>query len=228
MGEGTTLNKQAMTSLVALAGGATLLVLAACVTNTATTGRDNQGRVTHHTEWRNIEPHEAIINIADLKGASEPRFLLRTEQRARDNVIVEQRIRFNGMMGYIYVQQAPIFNYATTEQFNDPSVFKKKIDEFYGKRARDVDYDESRKIYNHGKRGGWLHVVRDPDRACIFARVGFLEDSGNKSSVVTDELYDTLVTFRDCSGKRSADDIETFLNGIKIIPPEYNRMLLRG
>ena len=210
---------------VSLAIGATA-ILAACVTNPATTGRDIGGRTMHLAEWRAVEPREAIINIADLKGASEPGFLMRTEQRVRDNALLQQKIRFNGGAGYIHAERTNgLYDYGTTEYFNDPSTAKSQIDKFYGKSIPDTDYKESRKIYSRGKRGGWLYMVRSlssaPDRTCVFASIGFLDNPTKNQR--TDERYDTGIIFRDCSGTRTPDDIEAFLNALKIVPPEYNR-----
>ncbi len=199
--------------------------LAACVTNPAMTGKDIHGATTHHTEWRTVAPREAIINIADLKGASEPRFRLRTERRVRDKELVQQRIYFDVMTGYIGVEHTTaFFDYASTRYVNDPGSIKDRIDEFYGKTVRDADYEESRRIYSRGTRGGWLHVVR----GCIFAGIGFLDESNSRlwTEVSADEHYDTIVDFRDCSRTRTVDDVEAFLNGLKIVPPKYNRAVV--
>lgn len=214
-----------MTSAIAI----TFVWLFVSFVGAAAADRTIGGKIVSHTEWRTMKPQEAVINIADLEGFSHSTFFLRTQQRTRDNVIVEQRLRFNGMDGYIWVQRAPIFDYATTKHFNDQKSAQKKIDRFYGKRIRTVDYEEARRIYRYGTRGGWLHVVRDklrrnaPDRTCIFASLGFLDDRANIPSTTADELYDTVINFRDCSGRRTADDVEAFLNDLRIVRPEYNR-----
>ena len=62
--------------------------------------------------------------------------------------------------------------------------------------------------------------VQDAAQTCFLARVGFLGDTNKPTPV--GEYYDTVVRFRDCSGKRSMDDVEAFLNGMKIVEPEYN------
>ena len=66
--------------------------------------------------------------------------------------------------------------------------------------------------------------VQDTAQTCLLARVGFLGDTNKPTS--PGEYYDTIVRFRDCSGKRSTDDVEAFLNGMKIVEPEYNLMRL--
>ena len=215
-------------TITAFAVAFSLLFLAASVVSQAA-DRTIDGKVVRHGEWRSMKPKEAVINIADRKDFSHSTFFLRTQQRTRDNAVVEQRLRFNGMAGYIGVQRARIFNYAATRYFNDQKAAKKKIDRFYGRQIRTSDYEDARKIYRYGTRGGWLHVVRDkprqnaPDRTCIFASLGFLDDRANIPSTMGDELYDTLIDFRDCSGRRTADDVEAFLNDLKIVRPEYNR-----
>ena len=39
----------------------------------------------------------------------------------------------------------------------------------------------------------------------------------------TEEHYDTSVSFRDCSGKRTLDDVAKWLEGAKLVEPPYNR-----
>ena len=42
----------------------------------------------------------------------------------------------------------------------------------------------------------------------------------------TAQSYDTGVSYRDCTGECSLDDVATWLEGAKVVPPDYNRKLL--
>ena len=41
---------------------------------------------------------------------------------------------------------------------------------------------------------------------------------------MTFEAYDTGASFRDCSGKRSLDDVVKWIESVKIVEPPYNRI----
>ena len=45
--------------------------------------------------------------------------------------------------------------------------------------------------------------------------VAFLSRAGKNRS--SDEHYDTIVRFRDCSGKRSVEEVKDFLNRLRIV-----------
>ena len=58
---------------------------------------------------------------------------------------------------------------------------------------------------------------------CIIARIGFLSDPA-KGGRATYEVYDSGMSYRDCSGKRTLDDVVTWLESAKIVEPSYNRV----
>ena len=212
--------------LVALAAAAASA--AACVPEgpTATGGSIGKtigGVPTYHTAWRSIEPHELMVNIVDLKGAT----VQRAEQRNRDNALVHQRAWLDSGLGWLTIEHVIVsrFNLQTTQYFNDPTTAKNYVAKFYKNGNRKFAYEESRKIHAYGERGGWVHLVRTPDtgRTCIFAMVAFLSDPAKLHSHITDEIYDTGVRFRYCSADRSLDEVVAFLKGLKIVPPGYNR-----
>ncbi len=84
---------------------------------------------------------------------------------------------------------------------------------------------DRRKIYSYGDRAGWVYATRGrtSGTSCIIARVGFLSDWA-KIGQRTEEHFDTSMSYRDCSGKRSFDDVVTWVNGAKIVEPPYNRV----
>ncbi len=122
------------------------------------------------------------------------------------------------------------YNLRATLHFNDPTASKNQVAKFYQNSGQTFDYVESRRVHAHGAYGGWVHLVRsrDADRTCLFAFVEFLSDAAKLHSHVTDETCDTAVRLRDCSGRRSLDDAESFLKGMKIVPPGYNRGVAGG
>ena len=193
-------------------------LVSACQTGIDTSRKDTGGRTMHMSQWKSIEPHELVINIADLDGIviSEP------QSRIRDNQLLHQRARFDGA-GSLVIQHHPIFGYSqhTTNQLNSREDAKAYIDRYYKGRNQRIVHGEARKI-SSGDRGGWMTsvYVQDAAQTCFLARVGFLGDTNKPTPV--GEYYDTVVRFRDCSGKRSMDDVEAFLNGMKIVEPEYN------
>ncbi len=202
---------------------AAAFLVSACQTGIDTSRRDAGGTTMHLSQWKPIEPHELVINIADLDGIE----IAEPQSRIRDNQILNQRARFDGA-GFLSIQHHQVFGFSqhTTRQMNSREDAKADIDRFYKRQNRKIVHGEARKI-SSGGRGGWMTSVdiQDAGQTCFLARVGFLGDANKPTPV--GEYYDTLVRFRDCSGKRSMDDVEAFLNGLKIVEPEYNLKLLR-
>ena len=208
------------TNYLTLAAAAFLV--SGCQTGIDTSRKDTGGTTMHLSQWKSIQPQELVINIADLDGIviSEP------QSQIRDNRILHQRARFDGA-GTVRIQHHQVFGYSqhVTRQLNDREDAKADVDRFYKRQNQKIVHREARKI-SSGSRGGWLTSVYIPDAAqtCFLARVGFLGDTNKPTPV--GEYYDTVVRFRDCSGKRSMDDVEAFLNGMKIVEPKYNLMRL--
>lgn len=201
---------------------AAVFLVSACQTGIDTSKKDTGGTTVYLSQWKSIEPHELVINIADLDGI----IISQPQSRIRDNEILHQRARFDGT-GFLMIQHIQVYYYNqhVTSRMNSRENAKVEVDRYYKGRNQKIVHREARKI-SSGDRGGWLTSVYIPDAAqtCFLARVGFLGDTRKPSP--PGEYYDTIVRFRDCSGKRSTDDVEAFLNGMKIVGPEYNRMRL--
>ena len=61
-------------------------------------------------------------------------------------------------------------------------------------------------------------------KGCIIGEMGFLSESNaGLAASRSEEHYDTSLNIRDCSGKRSFEDVVTWLKGVKIVEPLYNR-----
>ena len=91
-------------------------------------------------------------------------------------------------------------------------------------RSEAFGVEGKQKVYSFGDRGGWVHATRGrrTGTACIIARVAFISDPG-KTAARTSEHYDTGISYRDCSGKRSIDAVAAWLEGAKLVEPIYNR-----
>lgn len=202
---------------------AAAFLVSACQTGIDTSRKDDGGTTVHLSQWKSIQPHELVINVADLDGIviSQP------QSRIRDNQILHQRARFDGA-GFLVIQHIQVlaYNQHVTSRMNSREDAKADVDGYYKGRNQKIVHGEARKI-SSGDRGGWMTSVdvQDTGQTCFLARVGFLGDTNKPTP--PGEYYDTVVRFRDCSGKRSMDDVEAFLNGMKIVEPEYNLTRLR-
>ncbi len=191
--------------------------LAACgPQGKVTVGKTTGGARTYFSEWKDIGPSKLRINVADL-----PKAIINvTEQRVRDNRILHQRVYFDGN-GYLLMQHMlgpnALFFLRVTTDTNDFSIVADEFKDWIGSKT-DIAEANKKRIYNRGTRGGWLTAVpKSFYRDCILARVGFL--SRPEKNTTSDEHYDTIVWFRDCSGKRSRAEVERFLKGLKIVSP---------
>ena len=201
----------------------TAFLVSACQTGTDTSRKDAGGRTMHLSQWKSIKPHELVINIADLDGI----VILEPQSQIRDNEVLHQRAKFYGGGGLNLEHiQVYYYNLQTTDAMNSRENAKAEADRYYKRRKQRVVYEEERKI-SSGDRGGWMATieVKDTGQTCLLARVGFLGDTNKRTPI--GEHYDTVVRFRDCSGKRSMDDVEAFLKGMKIVDSEYNLMRFR-
>lgn len=192
-----------------------------------TTEADSGGRKMHLTEWQDIDPWELRINVADVDDISGTLYGVQTQ--TRDNSVIHQRARF--YRGYLGIQHnhgpGAAYDELTTQMLNAEANLKEDIREYFN--GKKIEYEDSAHIRVRGERGGWAHLVRDPDakgRTCIFGHVGFLTPA--KRSLWTQEHYDVVVTLRDCSQKRSFSHVVDFLTDMKIVEPEYNRSLMAG
>ena len=201
---------------------AAAFLVSACQTGIDTSRKDSGGTTMHLSQWKSIKPHELVINIADLDGI----VIYEPQSQIRDNQILHQRARFDGA-GTLRIQHHQVYGYSqhVTRQLNNREDAKADVDRYYKSQNRKIVHVEARKI-SSGDRGGWLTSVdiQDAGQTCFLARVGFLGDTNKPTP--PGEHYDTVVRFRDCSGKRSMDVVEAFLNGMKIVEPEYNRSRL--
>ena len=183
--------------------------------------RDVSGTVMDLAEWREIKPREVVVNIVDLEHVRATR----AQERARDNRGIQQRVWFNGVDGYIWIEHFPVarFNEHVTRRLQDPSYSEKLVANFYRKRDLRYDLQESRRIHSPYGRSGWVRQARrrQTGDTCDFASVGFLSDASKQPAGA--ETYDTILYFRDCSGEGSLDDLAAWFEDVKIVPPEYNR-----
>ena len=187
--------------------------LAACGPAGKTIGKTTTGQRTYSTEWREIEPGRVLIDFGRLDGAA----VTYTEERIRDNAIVQQRVRFDGR-GHVYLEHLvgtfAVYNIQVTDRHNSAS---KVVDRYLSRyEVPAVDLEKGR-IRKYGSRGGWVGRAKEKATGadCVVARLAFLSRAGKNRR--TDEHYDTVVSFNDCSGKRSVEEVRDFLNGLRIV-----------
>ena len=191
-------------------------MLAGCGPAGKTAGKTTTGTRTYNTEWQTIPPKRVLINVGDLDNAA----VTWTEERIRDNSIVQQGVNFDGT-GRIYVEHLvgshSLYNAGVTERHNNLSKLLPRLDRSlprYNVRAADP---EKGRIRKYGSRGGWVGpaMERGTGNDCIVGRVAFLSRTAKNSR--TDERYDTVVSIRDCSGKRTVEEVKEFLTNVRIV-----------
>ena len=206
-----------MKATICIAAASISVLLAACgPQGKVTQGQTSVGSRTYLTEWQEIEPAKLVVNFSDLDGAE----ITWAEQRIRDNHVIHQRVDFDaqGRMTVEYLGGPnSIFTARVTERFNDVSKALADMKHFlrgYTVHERDL---ESGRIRRHGSRGGLVASATHSTTGgrCVLGVLAFLSNHTKNRS--TDERYDTIVRFRDCSGKRSLSEIEDFLNGLRIV-----------
>lgn len=175
-------------------------------------------------EWRTIRPQEIVVNIVDLPQAD----VVMAQQRTRDKHAIQQFAVMGDLEAWIRLQSSfspgRVIKEHDAAAFGDSDGAKKLARDVWRQRGEPFDYEESQKIYAFGERLGRAHMTRGrrTGQRCIIAELVFLSDQA-KATWHTSEVYDTSVSFWDCSGKRSfALDLE-WLESLKIVPPEYNR-----
>ena len=207
--------------------GLCALAAVLCIPHFATaqdkTSRTIGGTLTTVTEWTAIKPRELVINIVDLPNAE----VSRAEYRKRNNgLTVQQRAWFDGRKGFVYLEHlfSYIYNENATFHFQDPETTKKLTARYCQRAKKTCEIVDTRKVHAYGERSGWVRLIRirETGRRCIGARVAFL--SADKFHTLPEERYDTGITYRDCSGKRTLDDVVQWLEGAKIVEPSYNRV----
>ena len=208
--------------LYALAVATLPALLAAAALAQDNRPRDSSGAIMDLSKWHSLPTHEFMLNIVDLPNAE----FSGAERRVRNKGIPHERVWFDNRRGYIITEHVytGVYNEYVTDRMKSGEAIDKLLDLFGRNRGQTYEGGEKRKIYAFGDRAGWAYVVRGrhTSEACIIARLGFLTDWG-KMGHRTGERYDTSFSFRDCSSKRSLDDVVEWLGGAKIVEPSYNR-----
>ena len=182
--------------------------------------RATDGTIMDLSKWHAIPAHEFMLNIIDLPDVK----LSRAERRMRDNHIPQERIYFDRGKGGIFVEHVSVglYNSRVTGRMKSRDRMEELVEQFVRPRGSAFTIEQDRKIYRYGDRGGWFFETRGKTvpTVCIVGRFGFI----SRGKQTTDERYDTSVSFRDCSGKRSLDDVLGWVKGAKIVEPPYNRV----
>ena len=205
-----------MKACIWIAAAMMTVVLAGCGPAGKTVGKTTVGTRTFNTEWKSIPTSRLLINFGDLGSAS----VTRTEERIRDNSIVHQRVRFDGG-GSLFLEHLSgpnsIYTTGVTDRHNSISKVVSAIEShFRTDVVREPDMEQGR-IRRYGSRGGWVGRATEQGTGadCVVARMAFLSRATKNRG--TDERYDTVVEFRDCSGKRTLEDVKKFLTNVRIV-----------
>ena len=185
--------------------------------------RDSGGTEMDLSVWHEIKPHEFLLNIVDLPNVD----LHRAQRRVRDKRAEQYRTKFDSGKGFMFVEHFLSARYTenSSEAFRAGESTRKTAEGFWKRAKESFEIEDKRKVYAFSERGGWVYATRGRTngRRCILARMGFLSDPA-KAAQSTYEVYDSGISYRDCSGKRTLDDVVTWLNGAKIVEPNYNRV----
>ena len=189
------------------------------------TSKDITGTILDVTSWQYLAPHEIVVNYVDMKDIE----VWWSQQRIRNNgTHVQQRIRFDGRDGWLWVEHTitGLYSFTTTLHFQNPETARERAVKYWRRAAEPFDYEDSQRVYAYGDRAGWVHRTRGrmTAKGCIIGEMGFLSESNaGLAASRSEEHYDTSLNIRDCSGKRSFEDVVTWLKGVKIVEPLYNR-----
>ena len=207
-------------------GLALMLLAAGCVTieigDPVTKGKAVGGKTIHYGEWKAKKPRDIMINLVDFE-KHPPLDRVTVEERIRDNQITNQRVHFDG--GQSVISMEHVWSYFDPARDRDILLGLEGNRTFLSKSfERDrITWEESKKVYRYGRRGGWIHHARIGPKTCILGHIGLLSTGKDLPSGVSGDVYDTSIRLRDCSGKRLLKDYEKFFNGVKLVPQGYNR-----
>ena len=204
--------------------------LTACVTtdDNATMGRSVDGTRTVSTPLEDMKPRNFMLNIVDLEKLP-PLDNVRAYRRTRDNNAVGQFIRYDSSRSILAVEHVSSgwFDSKQTRTFLILEKNQARAEEsMKDHERRNIEWVESKKIYDFRSRGGWVHLAKigTQQTTCIFGGVGFLsEGKGSPEIAVGENIYDTLIDLRDCSTERALKDYAEFFEGVKLVPAGYNR-----
>ena len=166
--------------------------------------------------------NELMFNIVDLPDAE----FTRAQRRVPNNSAPWQRLWFDGGKSWMFVEHIylQVYNTHVTDRLQSREYADGLLDRFSKRRGDMFVAEERRKIYRFSDRSGWVYAAhgRNTAEVCISARIGFISDSA-KTGARTSERYDTSFTFRDCSDRRSIDDVVKWVEDTKIVESVYNR-----
>lgn len=203
-----------------------MLLAAGCVTieigDPVTKGKAVGGKTIHYGEWKAKKSRDIMINLVDFE-KHPPLDRVTVEERIRDNQITNQRVHFDG--GQSVISMEHVWSYFDPARDRDILLGLEGNRTFLSKSfERDrITWEESKKVYRYGRRGGWIHHARIGPKTCILGHIGLLSTGKDLPSSVSGDVYDTSIRLRDCSGKRLLKDYEKFFNGVKLVPQGYNR-----
>ncbi len=192
------------------------LALAGCGPAGKTIGKTTTGQRTYNTQWEKLLPDRVLIDPRGLNDA----VVTWTDERMRDNAIVQQRVQYDGG-SRIFVEHLSgafsLYNTGVTDRHNNPSKVLAHLDKYFLAYKIHMEDMEKGRIRKYGDRGGWVGeaTAKESGTACVIGRLALL--SKTEKNLRTDERYDTIVQIRDCSGKRTMEQVKKFLKNVRIV-----------
>ncbi len=205
-------------TLWAISGGIYLALFTTTASALECRGKDISGATSCWSETSSEAVSAFPINLIDLP---ETRIGGITH-RMRDNSVSHYRVTLNpgDLSGsWLSLQIAGVtFNAETTRHIENPDAHK----EFIRRTAGPAEFREITRIRDHN-RTGWLRAYKPASslRWCYAAALAFEPSPWGASGV--DDLYEMIVRMKDCTGRRTREQLKDWLYSVRAVPEGYNR-----
>lgn len=218
MGTGYASHSRIAHTLWAISGGIFLALFTTTASALECRGKDISGATSFWSESSSEALSAFPINLIDLPEA----VIGGITHRMRNNSVSHYRVTLNpgDLSGsWLSLQVAgTFFNVETTRDTENPDSHKK----FIRRIAGSAEIRESTRIRDHS-RTGWLGAYKpaSSDHWCYVAVLAFEPSPWGAGRV--DEIYEMIVRMKDCTGRRTHEQLEEWLYSIRAVPEGYNR-----
>ena len=218
MGTGYASHSRIAHTLWAISGGIFLALFTTMAAALECRGKDISGATSCWSESSSEALSSFPINLIDLPEA----VIAGITHRMRNNSVSHYRVTLNpgDLSGsWLSLQIAgTFFSVETTRNIENPDSHKK----FIRRIAGSAEIRESTRIRDHS-RTGWLGAYKPTSSArwCYAAALAFEPSPWGGGRV--DEIYEMIVRMKDCTGRRTHEQLEEWLYSIRAVPEGYNR-----
>ena len=198
--------------------GIVVAFLATTVSALECRGTDISGATSCWSESSSSAMDSFPINLADLPNS----IIGGITHRMRDNDVSHYRVSLNpGDLSFSWLAlqiAGTLFNAETTRHVEDPVTHREFVRQIGGA----AEIREMTRIRDHG-RTGWLGEYRSGSslHRCYAAVLAFEPSPWAAGS--PDEMYEMILRMKDCTGRRSREQIEEWLYSLQEVPEGYNR-----